>query len=324
MDRRPPAGTDRRPPAGTDRRPPAPGRAGWGNVARRGAAGIGDDRPARPDRVSRNPRQGKVAWAPEQWVEDPPKPRRPRAGADKPSPTVRASQRRADRSWAPRTESPGAPTGRPRGRKLPGEVGTELEKVAGAKKAPRLTERLAEATREYDRDRYEDARRILKPLAEEAPAAGAVRELYGLTLYRMGRWREALRQLAAFHELTKSYDQHPTMEDCERALGRHAKVAAVWTELAEASPGAELVNEGRIVMAGSLADQGDLAGAIRLLEAPARRVDRPREHHLRLWYTLADLYERSGDVGKARELFARIVRPDRAFFDAAERLAGVG
>lgn len=182
-----------------------------------------------------------------------------------------------------------------------------------------MAQRLAEATRAYQRDRYEEARRVLKPLAEETPASPAIRELYGLTLYRMGRWREALKQLEAFHALTGSYDQHPTMADCARALGRHQDVDRLWSELGEASPSAELMSEGRMVKAGSLADRGDLPSAIRLLEAPARKVSRPRDHHLRTWYALADLYEKAGEVPTARELFGRIVRHDRSFFDAAER-----
>jgi tetratricopeptide (TPR) repeat protein len=89
--------------------------------------------------------------------------------------------------------------------------------------------------------------------------------------------------------------------------------------LRQASPSAELVTEGRIVAAGSLADRGDLAGAIRLLEKARLDVRRPRPHHLRLWYALADLYERAGDVPKARQLFRRVLDHDRAFFDVAER-----
>jgi hypothetical protein len=96
-------------------------------------------------------------------------------------------------------------------------------------------------------------------------------------------------------------------------------VEALWDELRQASPGAELVAEGRIVMAGDLADRGDLAGAIRLLERSKLDVRRPRPHHIRLWYAIADLYERAGDVPQARQWFSRVVAADRGFFDAAER-----
>ena len=45
---------------------------------------------------------------------------------------------------------------------------------------------------------------------------------------------------------------------------------------------------------------------------------------MRVWYALADLYERAGDLPKARELFLRIRRHDAGFADAAERLAALG
>ncbi|MGH9150025.1 MAG: tetratricopeptide repeat protein, partial [Acidimicrobiales bacterium] len=51
---------------------------------------------------------------------------------------------------------------------------------------------------------------------------------------------------------------------------------------------------------------------------------RPADHHLRAWYALADLYERAGDVPKARELFRRVATCDSSFFDAAERVAALG
>jgi hypothetical protein len=50
----------------------------------------------------------------------------------------------------------------------------------------------------------------------------------------------------------------------------------------------------------------------------------PREHHLREWYVLADLYDRSGDVGKARIIFRKIERVDAAFADVGRRLEELG
>ena len=79
----------------------------------------------------------------------------------------------------------------------------------------------------------------------------------------------------------------------------------------------------RIVAAGARADRGDVDGAMRLLEAGATKVRRPRPHHLRVWYALADLYERAGDLPRARELFGRVVRHDPQLADAAERLAAL-
>src|SRR5207249_1847774 len=83
------------------------------------------------------------------------------------------------------------------------------------------------------------------------------------------------------------------LADCHRALGHWPEVAALWEELRAASPGAEVVTEGRIVAAGALADQGQVRAAIRLLRKGAE-PSRPKWFHPRLWYALADLYERAG------------------------------
>ncbi len=201
-------------------------------------------------------------------------------------------------------------------------VEAELVRALGPTKGRRLAGRTADGAQAFANDRFDDARRILGPIATDAPSAPSVRELLGLTLYQLGRWRPAARELEAFRELTGSVDQNPVLADCYRAIGRHADAEALWEELREASPSAELVAEGRIVAAGSLADRGRLADAIRLLES-APRGRKAREHHLRTAYALADLRERAGDPSRARELFAWLVGVDPDFADARERLAAL-
>jgi tetratricopeptide (TPR) repeat protein len=111
--------------------------------------------------------------------------------------------------------------------------------------------------------------------------------------------------------------------DCARALGRFDRVRTLWEELRAASPAAEIVTEGRIVAAGALADEGRLDEAIRLLERAPATPKRVRPHHLRLWYALADLHERAGDIPAARALFRKVSAQDPAFVDVAERLAAL-
>jgi len=201
----------------------------------------------------------------------------------------------------------------------------QLVALVGRKRAPRLEDQLGEAATAFAADRFIDARRILRPLVDEVPDLPEGRELYGLTLYRLGRWRDAANQLGAFVELTGgSTEQHPVLADCYRALGRPKKVAELWEELREASPSAELVAEGRIVAAGSMADSGNLAGAITLLAKGFRFPKAPKEYHLRRAYALADLYERSGDLPQARQLFARLVATDPGFYDVFDRLESLG
>jgi tetratricopeptide (TPR) repeat protein len=206
---------------------------------------------------------------------------------------------------------------------VPEEVESELRQALGPGRARRLLPRLGEAVRAYEADRYGDALRALRPLASAVPDVGAVRELLGLTLYRMGRWSAAIGELEAFRALTGSLDQHPVLADCHRALGNWAAVEELWDDLRRASPSGELVAEGRIVVAGALADRGDLAGAIRLLERSPSARKRLHPHHLRVSYALADLYERSGDVARARELMRSVADHDPDFADVSERLAAL-
>lgn len=196
----------------------------------------------------------------------------------------------------------------------------ELSAAAGAQQGPRIAARMADATYAYEKERYQEARRVLRTLAGEVPTSAAVRELYGLVLYRTGQWAHAARQLETYRQLSGSFDQHPVLADCYRALRRYDDAEEIWDELRAASPSGDLVAEGRIVAAGSRADQGDLAGAIALLERADRRVKHPQERHLRQAYALADLYERAGDVPRARQLFSRVAAADPDAFDVRQRL----
>jgi predicted Zn-dependent protease len=205
-------------------------------------------------------------------------------------------------------------------RTVPRPVVDELSAAAGPGRGGKLATRIADATYAYERERYQDARRILRALVDEVPGSAAVRELYGLVLYRLGSWAQAVVQLEAHRHLSGSLDQHPVLADCYRALRRYDEAEAVWADLRAGSPSGDLVVEGRIVAAGCRADQGDLAGAIELLERSGRKVSRPQDRHIRQWYALADLHERAGDLPRARELFSRVAAADPDAFDVLQRL----
>ena len=191
--------------------------------------------------------------------------------------------------------------------------------------ARRLEARIADAARAYGRDRYPEALSNLRELARTVPHVSAVRELLGLTYYRLGRWKDALRELEAFAEITGSVEQLPVVADCNRALGRHARVAELWGELRQAGAGSDVLAEGRLVMAGSLADRNELDAAIALIApAASRPVRKPLDRHLRQWFALADLYERSGDIPRAREYFRKVAQADPELANVIERLSNLG
>ncbi|MEM7341842.1 MAG: hypothetical protein AAF467_24560 [Actinomycetota bacterium] len=186
-----------------------------------------------------------------------------------------------------------------------------------------MRNRLGEAAVAFENERFSEADQLLQSIQRLAPGIAEVHELHGLTYYRLGRWQKAYDELVRFAEMTGSVEQNPVMADCMRALRRWNQAEELWDELGAASPSAELVEEGRIVQAGSLADRGRLDDAIRLLDRAPKAPKRPAAHHLRRWYMLADLYERSGDVPHARRMFGAIVEADADFGDSAERLAAL-
>lgn len=266
-------------------------------MPRRGTSGLRQKPPA--------PRE---TWEPEQWVDEGPLreaasqavERAAPAGA---KPAVKAPKRRSARELA---------------------LDDELQRALGARQAGRFRERLVTATASFERERYVEVRKLLAPMVAEVPDLAIAREMLGLSLYRLGRWKPAITELEAHRIITGSTEHLAVLADCYRALRRWAQVETLWQELREASPSAAIVAEGRIVYAGSLADRGDLRGALKELKGAEAVPRRVREHHLRLWYVVGDLYDRSGDTTKARSFFQRVHEVDPGFADVAERIRSLG
>jgi tetratricopeptide (TPR) repeat protein len=212
---------------------------------------------------------------------------------------------------------------------LPPEVATEIRNaadIATQAHRERLVERAETAFSAYERGRFQDALRQIKPVVAETPSVAAVQELTGLAAYRSGRWREAARHLQTFGEMSDATNHLPELMDCQRALRKPKKVAELWTELRQSSPDPDVLAEGRIVAASSLAETGDLNGAISMLATAgaSKNLRNPAERHLRQWYVLADFYERAGDIPRAREYFERVRHSDPEAYDVTERLRSLG
>ena len=282
-------------------------------MARRGVRVLGEDAdaPARPaGRPGRppNPAPDQEVWLDEGIVEEP---------------GGRGNGRGAHGAGHP--VATGAVAGKAEG--LPDDIRDELTGAAGRARGAKLAERLAAAARAYARDRYPEAQRLTKSLVTEVPGSASARELHGLVSYRMGRYREAVRHLEAARGLAEDDpSQLPVIMDCHRAMGHHRRVEVLWEELRAASPDADVLAEGRLVLAAELADRGELDRATELLVAAGagRNLRHPAERHVRQWYVLADLAERAGDLPRARQLFERVVVADPELADAAVRLAALG
>ena len=228
---------------------------------------------------------------------------------------------RGARKPAKQTTSPD----RKKARKVAGDVLSQFTNAVGPRRAHRMAEQFAEATIAFDRDRVDDARKMLTAMGKEALSTPCAHELMGLIRYRAREWKKAAAELElALHSMPDAIEHLPVLADCYRALGEFDRVEALWRELGEASPHPEIMAEGRIVMAGALADQGRLADALRLMDKSGKKVKPVRDYHLREWYFLADLYDRSGDPINARKYFGWVYENDHDFVDVVERLSSLG
>jgi len=212
---------------------------------------------------------------------------------------------------------------------VPGDIASAIRRAASeatAYRREKLVEQMGRAMEAYDRHRFEEAARLASRLADEAPRVPEVLEVAGLACYRSNQWRGGSRHLAAFRDLKNEGTYLPVEMDCARALGKPMVVARLFEELRQYSPSPEILAEGRIVLAGSLADRGKMAEAIELLESNGAGKPRrnPAERHLRQWYLLGDIYDRSGDVPTARALFSMVSEVDPKAYDVADRLSDLG
>ena len=204
------------------------------------------------------------------------------------------------------------------------EVVAEIHAALDPQRAARLSERLASASAALDRERFEEARRMVTPLVRELPQVAAVHEVNGLASYRLGRWKQASQSLELARQLKPDPALLPVLADSYRAQKRWSDVDSVWRDVKAASPQHEIMAEARMVVAGALADRGELAEAIELMESAAQPPKRVRDHHLRQWYVLADLYDRAGDTVSATRWFEQIARREPSFGDVRERLRSLG
>lgn len=250
------------------------------------------------------------AWDRDEWIDEGP---------------IRAEARAASARARGDDAPPAAPVRRQRpGGELDPDVAVEVERVAGSTRAARYRERLTSAAEALERGRYDDARRMVQPVLRDLPNIAMAHEIAGLGFYGTGQWRKAAAELEVARQLDGSVRHHPVLADCYRAMRRYAAVKDLWDELKGASPAPALMAEGRIVAAGALADQGNLVGALAILDTARGVPKKIREHHLRQWYVLADLLDRSGDIVEARRYFGLVAQVDSEFADVMQRLASLG
>ena len=269
---------------------------GWGGVARKGATNLKSTGQA----MAKTPSAGKAPAPLEQWVEDV-RPAAPFAKAP-----VKAKVKYA----------------------LPGDIAADIRKafIGTAYMREKMVITFTKAAEAYDRNRYEEALRLGRIVADATPGVAPVRELTGLAAYRAERWNMAKIHLNAHFTITDNPEHLALVMDTDRAHRRYRGVEKTFERLEESEPTADVLIEGRIVMASTWADQKKYTEAIELLTraGATKQLRNPSFRHVRLWYALADIFDRAGDLGSARELFARVVLAEPEAYDAAARLNELG
>jgi tetratricopeptide (TPR) repeat protein len=208
---------------------------------------------------------------------------------------------------------------------LPRDIVGEIRGVARIGQADQAIARLERAVELLERG---DARGAASEAAKAkalAPRSPATREVLGMALYGLERWREALGEMQAYRRMSGRADQNHIIADCQRALG-HPERAVPLAEEALAATKVPLAAkaEAVVVAASALTDMGRFDQALGLLRRVKTREDVAGPEVLRVWYVTGDVLAKAGRPQEAAREFRRILRHDPGAFDAAERLAQLG
>ncbi len=238
------------------------------------------------------------------------------SGRGKQSKSSRSRQggtpRKADRNEQ-RVERTGKPTKLPAAAAgLPRNVVEALMRVTPANRQNAALAALGAATEAFAEGQYHAAVRKAEHAKDLAPRDNTIREVLGLSAYRVGDWQKSLRELRTYRRLSGETTHMPVEMDILRALERPEDVDATWAEFRKLGGGPAVKKEARVVYASHLIDQGDLGEAARVAGTPRKTAD-PWPEDLRLWYVAARIAALGGDKVRARSLADDIVLADPSF-----------
>ncbi len=194
---------------------------------------------------------------------------------------------------------------------------TPKARVAGALAA------LQEAAAAFVEGRHRRALQRAEAAKTLSPRDATVRELLGLSAYRLGRWDLALKELRTYRRLSGDTTHLPVEMDVLRALRRDDAVDEAWKVLQQHGGNPATMKEGRVVYASHLLDRGRAREAWDVVN-PRRIVAEPFEEDLRLWYVAARAAVVLDDRDAAGRLRDAIVGHDPSFPGLEELDAAIG
>ncbi|MBI5157742.1 MAG: hypothetical protein HZA58_06975 [Acidimicrobiia bacterium] len=195
---------------------------------------------------------------------------------------------------------------------LPKWVQEEVSRVTAKGRIPATLELLQVAAKEFAAAKFGKALRDLEEAKELSPRTATIREMLGLSAYRLGRWEQALRELRTFRRLTGETTHMPVEMDVLRALDRPRDVEEVWKAFRRIGGEREVEREARVVFGAFLLDNGREREAWEITN-PKRIGDKPHESELRVWFVAARAAARLGDLKTGRRLYEAIQASDAGF-----------
>ena len=197
------------------------------------------------------------------------------------------------------------------------ELRAELEAVGGTSGA--LVKHLL-SVQVLAEDDPEAAYQHAERLRQRMPRSALARQTACITAYRAGKFREAIKEEAAYRRVSNRLDLVPIAADCERGLGRPQRALALVTEFEGQKLDADTRTELLIVGGGAREDLGDEEAARVLLQKAVRTARSPMAI-ARSRYALGRLLVDS-DPEQARRWLTSAVTVDEEgiWTDAAEFL----
>jgi predicted Zn-dependent protease len=217
------------------------------------------------------------------------------------------SDRDAPTRSTPPKRKPWSPEG-----DLPKWISEELARVTPKKNIAAATDLLQASARAFAAGKHGKALKAAEEAKELSPRDPTIRELIGLSAYRMSRWDHALRELRTFRRLTGDATHLPVEMDVLRALDRPSDIETAWKLFRGLRADRETQDEARVVYGSFLLDRGEDRRAWEITN-PKRMSNDPGESELRVWYVAARAAARLGDKKTARQLLDAIRGTDPAF-----------
>ena len=161
-------------------------------------------------------------------------------------------------------------------------------------------------------------------IRDRVPRSALTRQTACIAAYRTGRFKEAVKEEAAYRRISGQFDLVPIAADSERGLQRPQRALAMMTEFEGEKLDSDTRTELLIVAGGAREDLGDTDAARVLLQKAVRAAKSPMAA-ARARFALGHLLSTTGDTEQARKWLQSAVDidEDSAWTDAAEVLEGL-